>query len=104
MTDERDKIVLVTGGAGFIGSELVRLLAARFAKVVVVDNLINGRRENIAELLDDRVQLVAADIRDGNALANTISGVEIIFHLACLGVHIRFTRLTKIMRSMPRQR
>ena len=38
---------LVTGGAGFIGSELVRQLAARGARVRVVDNLVNGRRENL---------------------------------------------------------
>ena len=42
---------MVTGGAGFIGSELVRQLLARGDRVVVVDNLANGRRENLAEVL-----------------------------------------------------
>ena len=40
--------VLVTGGAGFIGSELVRQLATQVSRVVVVDNLVNGTRENLA--------------------------------------------------------
>ena len=78
--------VLVTGGAGFIGSELVRQLAAQGARVVVVDNLVNGRRENLAGLPADRVRLVVADIRDGQRMADLMRGVDVVFHLACLGV------------------
>ena len=78
--------ILVTGGAGFIGSELVCQLAARGAKVVVVDNLINGRRENLVDLFSDRIQLVVLDIRDNNRIAGLMRGVDILFHLACLGV------------------
>ena len=77
---------LVTGGAGFIGSELVRQLAAQGAKVVVVDNLVNGRRENLDGLPGDQVQLVVADIRDSECMADLMQGVDIVFHLACLGV------------------
>ena len=77
---------LVTGGAGFIGSELVRQLAAQGTKVVVVDNLVNGRRENLDGLPDGQVQLVVADIRDGRRMAELMQGVDIVFHLACLGV------------------
>ena len=55
MADNRT--VLVTGGAGFIGSELVRQLAARGDRVVVVDNLVNGKRENLAGVLSDDVRL-----------------------------------------------
>ena len=79
-------MVLVTGGAGFIGSELVRQFAARGAKVVVVDNLVNGRRENLDELPDDQVQLIVADIRDSRRMADLMRGVGMVFHLACLGV------------------
>jgi UDP-glucose 4-epimerase len=78
--------VLVTGGAGFIGSELVRRLAASGAHVSVVDNLTNGKRANLAGLPASAVQLHVADIRDREALEPLLAGVEIVFHLACLGV------------------
>ncbi|MDH7487659.1 MAG: SDR family NAD(P)-dependent oxidoreductase [Anaerolineae bacterium] len=78
--------VVVTGGAGFIGSELVRQLAAQGAQVVVVDNLVNGKRENLEGLPPERVHLVVVDIRDGQRTADLMRGVDIVFHLACLGV------------------
>ena len=83
---ETGQRILVTGGAGFIGSELVRQLAAQGAKVVVVDNLVNGRRENLDGLPADQVQLAVIDIRDGQRMAELLAGVDIVFHLACLGV------------------
>jgi UDP-glucose 4-epimerase len=46
---------LITGGAGFIGSELTRQMASQARQVLVVDNLVNGRRGNIEELLGDPV-------------------------------------------------
>lgn len=79
-------VALVTGGAGFIGSELVRQLAHEDAKIVVVDNLVNGRRENLEGLPTDQVQLVVADIRDRDGMVELMHGAEIVFHLACLGV------------------
>lgn len=80
------KRVLVTGGAGFIGSELIHQLSAVGAHVVVVDNLVNGRRENIADVLGGRCELSVTDIRDGVAMGKLIEGCEVVFHLACLGV------------------
>lgn len=76
--------VLVTGGAGFIGSELVRQLAARGLHVRVVDNLATGRRENLEDL-DENVELLVADIRDRQAMNSVLRSTDIVFHLACLG-------------------
>jgi UDP-glucose 4-epimerase len=84
--DLRSARVLVTGGAGFIGSALVGELVARGADVVVVDNLVNGSRANLADLPADRCGLVVADIRDEAAVGKAIDGVQVVFHLACLGV------------------
>jgi len=78
--------VLVIGGAGFIDSELVRQLAVQGTKIVVVDNLANGRRENLDGLLGNQVQLIVADIRDGRRTTNLMQGVDIVFYLACLGM------------------
>ena len=77
---------LVTGGAGFIGSELVRHLGALGATVRVVDNLVNGRRENLEGILSNKVELVVADIRDRVSMSSLLRDVDIVFHLACLGV------------------
>nr|CRH05106.1 putative NAD dependent epimerase/dehydratase family protein [Candidatus Magnetococcus massalia] len=78
--------VLVTGGAGFIGSEVVHQLAALGAEVEVVDNLTNGKAQNINDLLSDRVKLHAVDIRDNDAMVKLLDGVEIVIHMATLGV------------------
>lgn len=78
--------VLVTGGAGFIGSELVHQLKNRSLRVIVVDNLVNGKRENLEEILGDEVELHVVDIRDEESMAKLLPGVDIVFHLACLGV------------------
>ena len=77
---------IVTGGAGFIGSELVRQLADAGARVVVIDNLINGRRENLADLPGDCVTLLEHDVRNVSAYAALLPEVDVIYHLACLGV------------------
>lgn len=80
------KRVLVTGGAGFIGSELVHQLSLLCEEVTVLDNLANGKRRNIAELLEKNVHLVVADIRDGEKVMELMAGTDVVFHLACLGV------------------
>jgi UDP-glucose 4-epimerase len=71
---------LVTGGAGFIGSNLIRLLSARGHDVVAFDNLSSGFRANLDGV--DRVRLVEGDIRDPVALGTAIEGVDTVFHLA----------------------
>ncbi len=72
---------LVTGGAGFIGSHIVRGLLERGRGVRVLDNLSTGRRENLAEVAD-RIEWVEGDIRDAQAVAESMRGVEVVFHLA----------------------
>ena len=68
---------VVTGGAGFIGSNLVDALVGRGDEVVVVDDLSTGKRENVAA----EAQLHEVDIRSP-ALADALAGAEVIFHLA----------------------
>jgi len=82
----KNKKVIVTGGAGFIGSELSRQLATAGADVVIVDNLANGKRENVSEILSDRCCLEVADIRDRERMSALVKGADHVFHLACLGV------------------
>jgi UDP-glucose 4-epimerase len=83
----QNKRILITGGAGFIGSELVRQILAQDTKqVIVVDNLVNGRQENLKQLPTEQLELVVADVRDSERMAKLMSGIDIVFHLACLGV------------------
>lgn len=71
---------LVTGGAGFIGSNVARLLVEEGYDVVALDNLSTGYPENLKEL--KRVRLVEADVRDEGAVNRAMDGVEVVFHLA----------------------
>lgn len=75
---------LVTGGAGFIGSNLTDALLARGDEAIVVDDLSTGRRENLEQALADGATLVEADIRDREALEELLARErpEVIFHLA----------------------
>jgi UDP-glucose 4-epimerase len=71
---------LVTGGAGFIGSNVARLLAEEGYDVVVLDDLSTGFRENLKELRG--VCLVEGDVRDSSLVERAIDGAEVVFHLA----------------------
>lgn len=75
--------VLVTGGAGFIGSHLVRRLLDVGSRVAVLDNFSSGRRENLLDLLSD-IELLEADIRDEDALRRAVRGRSAVFHLAAV--------------------
>jgi UDP-glucose 4-epimerase len=75
---------LVTGGAGFIGSNLVDALLARGDKVTIVDDLSTGRRQNIEPALDAGAQLIELDIRDREGLERAVAdhSPDVVFHLA----------------------
>jgi len=81
MNELRKSNVLVTGGAGFIGSSLVRKLEERNCAVTVLDNLIAGRREH---LLGTKAELVVGDIRNAELLRYLLkkNSIEYVFHLA----------------------
>jgi nucleoside-diphosphate-sugar epimerase len=81
--DPKDRVVLVTGGAGFIGSHLVEALVAGGARVRVLDDLSTGASENLAGL--ETVELLTGDVRDATDCARAMSGVDLAFHLAALG-------------------
>jgi len=74
---------LVTGGAGFIGSNLVHKLIKRGEKVRVIDNFSTGRHENIEEFLP-KIKLVQGDIRDLDAVREVVKGVDFVLHQAAL--------------------
>lgn len=79
---ERPTSCLVTGGAGFIGSHLVRHLLDRGHSVRVIDNLSTGTRENLAGV--DGVEFIEGDIRHPGDCAEALAGVELVFHVAAL--------------------
>lgn len=81
--DFKNQKVIVTGGAGFIGSSLVRVLSELGADVHVIDNLVNGKAENL-EGVD--CQLHEIDIREAEKIEPLMKDTSVVFHLACLGV------------------
>ena len=72
--------VLVTGGAGFIGSHSVEALLASDAEVIVYDNFSTGKRENLPQ--DSRLTVIEGDIRDEAAMRQAVAGMSHILHLA----------------------
>ena len=82
----RDKKVLVTGGAGFIGSNLTESLLNAGNEVVCLDNFSTGKRKNIEEfLLNPRFRLFEGDIRNFEDCRKAVEGIEYVFHEAALG-------------------
>jgi UDP-glucose 4-epimerase len=73
--------VLVTGGAGFIGSHVVESLVKQGARVRVFDNFSSGYLENLAAVRDD-IEIVEGDVRDADAVRSAVKGCEIISHQA----------------------
>ena len=79
----RDRLVLVTGGAGFIGSHLVDALMMSGARVRVIDNLSGGTLDNIKRWIgEDSFEFIKGDLLNDRDLRGVINGCEVIFHLA----------------------
>ena len=76
---------LVTGGAGFVGNHLVKLLVEKGHEVKVVDNLIKGKKENLSDIFD-KIEFINSDIRDYENLEKNLHNVDGIFHQAALTV------------------
>ena len=81
-----NKTILVTGGAGFIGSNLCEVLLEKENKVVCLDNFATGKRENLEELLkDSNFTLIEGDIRKLEDCLKACQGVDYVLHQAALG-------------------
>ncbi|MDR2346192.1 MAG: SDR family oxidoreductase [Planctomycetaceae bacterium] len=75
---------LITGGAGFIGSNLARYILEKGHEVVVLDNFATGKRENLTEIID-KITLIEGDIREKSVVDFAVSGCSAIFHQGALG-------------------
>ena len=82
----RNSRVLVTGGAGFIGSNLVETLLAQDNEVVVLDNFMTGKRENLVPFAENPAfTLIEGDIRDMTMCRKAVDGIDYVLHEAALG-------------------
>lgn len=77
------KKYLVTGGAGFIGSNIVEELVKRGLQVRVIDNFLTGKRENISPFLDE-IEFIEGDIRNFETCRKALKGVDFVLHQAAL--------------------
>ncbi len=79
----REKRIVITGAAGFIGSNLTDSLLEQGAEVIGIDNLFNGRMENLNEAFKhNKFKFHKGDIRDLNFLLDVFEGIDIVYHLA----------------------
>jgi UDP-glucose 4-epimerase len=88
----KDMSILVTGGAGFIGSHLVDALVMAGNRVTVLDNFTSGKRENLKQHGDSKnVKVIEGDVRNKEFLTEISKGIDIVYHLAvqCLRVSIK---------------
>jgi nucleoside-diphosphate-sugar epimerase len=84
----RDQRILITGGAGFIGSHIAdQLIAEGPAEIRILDNFVRGRRENLAwATAHGPVTLVEGDIRDRTAVRRAMDGIDLVFHQAAIRI------------------
>jgi len=84
----KDKRILITGGAGLIGSHIADLVALEGPReIIILDNFVRGRRENLSQAAKGgRLRIVEGDIRDRALLEKTMQGVDIVFHQAAIRI------------------
>jgi UDP-glucose 4-epimerase len=84
----RGERALITGGAGVVGSTLAdQLVRAGAEEIVILDNLVRGRRENLAwALANGPVRIVEGDIRDRELVAEVTRGIDVVFHQAAIRI------------------
>lgn len=84
----KNKRILITGGAGLIGSHIADLVAREDPReIVVLDNFVRGRRENLVDAIDRaRVTIVEGDIRDRALLKDVSQGIDVVFHQAAIRI------------------
>jgi UDP-glucose 4-epimerase len=82
MVEYKNKNVIVTGGASFIGSNLVDLLISLGANVKVLDDLSSGTISNLSQL--DKIEFIECDLRSREATLDKFHGIDIVFHLAAV--------------------
>lgn len=78
------KKVIITGGAGFIGSHIAELLLKKGYRVVIIDNFETGRLDNINKLNKSKIQVINADVSDYKKIENNFKNIDYVFHLAAL--------------------
>lgn len=84
----RNQRVLITGGAGLIGSHIADLVALEKPReIIILDNFVRGRRDNLSTAIaSGSVNIIEGDIRDRALLAKTFEGVDIVFHQAAIRI------------------
>lgn len=86
MKEEKQNVILITGGAGFIGSNLCEYFISKGDKVVCLDNFATGHRHNLKDILQHpNFSLLEGDIRNAVDCATAVKGVDYVLHQAALG-------------------
>lgn len=86
MKEEKQKVILITGGAGFIGSNLCEYFLSKGNKVVCLDNFATGHRHNLKDFINDsNFTLIEGDIRNAADCVTAVRGVDYVLHQAALG-------------------